>query len=343
MQPFNLRLAIVGAITAIAIGCSFPGLFGRAGVEIAVTAADSDAPGGIRAAIAAANAATEAAWITSRLPRGTAVLLSRELPALAGRDIELDGRGLVLTDDGCVRADGRRGCSGLVVTGERVVVRDVSATGFRFDGISVRGARGARILDSQLYRNLDDGIGISDAATDVEIADCVSEENGFRSKGKGVLIFDHSHAVLRENRIVGNRDGVTVSKRSHALLEDNEIADSYDKGLGVTGASAEAHGDRIVGSGAGRSRHGPGPNADGVRVTLDSRVSLERVTVTESGDRGVIATGDSRVTIEAGTIARNRGGDLVVAERASLTVDGREMRGPDYGKAPPAKKPAPPR
>ena len=50
---------------------------------------------------------------------------------------------------------------------------------------------------------------------------------------------------------VGNRDGVTVSKRSHAVLEDNEILDSYDKGLGVTGASAEARGDRIVAMGRG--------------------------------------------------------------------------------------------
>jgi len=213
--------------------------------------------------------------------------------------------------------------------------------------VSVRGARDVRILDSHFFHNLDDGIGVSDAATDVEIAGCLLEGNGFRSKGKGILVFDASRALLKGNRIVGNRDGVTVSKRAYAYLEDNDIIDSYDKGLGVTGASAEARGDRIVGSGAGRSEKGPGPNADGVRATLDATVSLTNVTVTESGDRGVIAAGDSRVTIVGGRIERNRGGDVAVNERASVVVDGREIRGPDYGRPrsskPPPAKPAPSR
>ena len=345
------RGALVAIVLLAVAACSLPGQKHREGVEIEITAADPEAGGGIRAAIDAANMATKKAWITSRLPPGTVVHISNELPALAGRDIELDARGLVLVSNGCVRGDGRKGCSGLVVTGERIVVRDLTVTEFLFDGISVRGARGARIIGGRFYRNQDDGIGVSDGAADVEIASCLLEENGFRTKGKGVLVFDGSRALLKSNRIVGNRDGVTVSKRSHAVLEGNEILDSYDKGLGVTGASAEARGDRIVGSGAGRSQRGPGPNADGVRASLDATVTLNGVTVTGSGDRGVVATGDSRVTIAGGRIEQNRGSDVAATERASLVIDGRELRGPDYGKPKPVKpvpvkpplSPAPPR
>jgi hypothetical protein len=207
----------------------------------------------------------------------------------------------------------------------------------------VRGAKRVRIVDGRFYDNQDDGVGISDRAADVEIAGCALEGNGFRSKGKGVLVFDHSSAVLRENRIVGNRDGVTVSKRAHAKLEGNAILDSYDKGFGVTGATAEANGDRIVGSGAGRESKAAGPNADGVRATLDATLRMDGVTVTDSGDGGVVAAGDSRVVVTDSTIARNRGGDVRATERASIVVDGRELRGKDYGKPAPVKTPAPSR
>jgi hypothetical protein len=325
------------------VGCSVPN--GGTSVEIAITSAEPDAPGGIRAAIEAANATVVPVRILSRLPPGTQSRLAHELPPLAGREIDLHARGLVLSEDaeGCVRPDGRKGCSGLVVTGEKIVVRELAATGFLFDGISVRGAKSVRILDGHFYRNLDDGIGVSDRATDIEIAGCLLEGNGFRSKGKGVLVFDHSHAVLRSNRIVRNRDGVTVSKRSHAVLDGNEILDSYDKGFGVTGASATAHEDRIVGSGAGRTPEGAGPNADGVRASLDASIELDAVVVTESGDAGVVAAGDSRIRVVDSTIARNGGGDVRATERAIVVVDDREVRGKDYGKPPPLKPPAPSR
>jgi len=327
----------------VLVGCSVPN--GGTSVEIAITSAESDAPGGVRAAIDAANATVVPVRILSRLPPATEIRIARELPPLAGREVDLHARGLVLAEDaaGCVRSDGRKGCSGLVVTGQKIVVRELAATGFLFDGVSVRGAKGLRILDGHFYRNLDDGIGISDHADDVEIAGCLLEGNGFRSKGKGVLVFDHSHALLRSNRIVGNRDGVTVSKRSHAVLEGNEILDSYDKGFGVTGASATASEDRIVGSGAGRTPEGEGPNADGVRASLDASIELHGVVVTESGDAGVVAADDSRIRVVGSTIARNKGGDVRATERALVVVDDREIRGRDYGKPPPLKPPAPSR
>jgi hypothetical protein len=286
----------------------------------------SSGEGSIRAAIAAANVATRPTRIVSRLAPGTVVYVFRELPAVAGRNVTIDAAGLVLRGGDCVRLDGRPGCSGLVVTGERIVVNDVAVTGFLFDGVSVRGAREVVIHGGRLFGNLDDGVGISEAASGVTVESCVIEGNGFRTKGKGVLVFDRSRALLRDNRIVDNRDGVTVSSRAHAVLDRNEILNSYDKGFGVAGASAEVTSTRIIGSGAGTSSRGAAPNADGVRVTIDSTVTLTDSVVTGSGDVALFAGGKSRVELVRSSLAGNRGGEVRVADEAVVTIDGRELR-----------------
>jgi hypothetical protein len=267
--------------------------------------------GSIRAAIEAANGAAQPTRIVSRLAPGTVVYVFRELPPLAGRDVTLEGAGLVLRGDDCVRPDGRPGCSGLVVTGERIAVNDIAATGFLFDGVSVRAARDVTIRGGRFFATVES---------------CLLEANGFRSKGKGVLVFDGARAVLRDNRIVGNRDGVTVSKRAHAVLERNDILDSYDKGFGVAGASAEGTGNRILGSGSGNSPLGAAPNADGIRATIDSTVTLTDTIITGSGDVAVFASGRSRVDLIRASLAGNRGGEVRVAEEAVVVVDGREVR-----------------
>lgn len=329
---------------ALICGCA-AGAMGReakqAGV-IEIRSRDSTGEGSIRAAIEAANAAAQPTSIVSRLAPGTVVYVSRELPPLAGRDVTLEGAGLVLRGDDCVRPDGRQGCSGLVVTGERIAVNDIAATGFLFDGISVRAARDVTIRGGRFFGNLDDGIGISDAAVSVTVESCLLEGNGFRTKGKGVLVFDGSRAVLRDNRIVGNRDGVTVSKRAHAVLERNDILDSYDKGFGVAGASAEGTGNRILGSGSGNSPLGAAPNADGIRATIDSTVTLTDSIITGSGDVAVFASGRSRVDLIRASVAGNRGGEARVADEAVIVIDGREWRAkPPAPVKPEPERPAP--
>ena len=334
------RGCFVLALATALCGCA-AGAIGREAVEpglIEIRSRLSSGEGSIRAAIEAANAATHPTRIVSRLAPGTVVYVFRELPALAGRDVSVEAAGLVLRGDDCVRLDGRPGCSGLVVTGERIGVNDLAVTGFLFDGVSVRGAREVAIRGGRFFANLDDGIGISEAASGVTVESCVIEANGFRTKGKGVLVFDRSRAVLRENRIVGNRDGVTVSSRSHAVLDRNEILDSYDKGFGVAGASAEVTGTRIIGSGGGTSPLGAAPNADGVRITIDSTVTLADSVISGSGDVAVFASGQSRVELVRSTLAGNRGGEVRVADDAVVTVDGREIRAKP---APAPVKPAP--
>jgi hypothetical protein len=295
----------------------------------------SSGDGSIRAAIESANAAKKATRIVSRLAPGTVVYVFRELPPVAGRDVTIEAAGLVLRGDDCIRLDGRPGCSGLVVTGERVQVDDLAVTGFLFDGVSVRGGRDITIRGGRFFANLDDGVGISEAASGVTVESCVIERNGFRTKGKGILVFDGSRAVLRDNRIVGNRDGVTVSKRSHAVLDRNEILDSFDKGFGVAGASAEVIGTRIIGSGAGGSPRGAAPNADGVRVTIDSTVTLTDSVVTGSGDVAVFAGGQSRVEVVRSSLAGNRGGEVRVADEAVVAVNGSEIRAKPIVPSPP--------
>jgi hypothetical protein len=317
-------------------GCAFAAM-GRdpsRATVIEIRSRLSSGDGSIRAAIEAANAAERPARIVSRLAPGTVVYVFRELPAVAGHDVTIDAAGLVLRGDDCVRLDGRPGCSGLVVTGEQIVVNDLAVTGFLFDGVSVRRAREVAIRGGRFFANLDDGVGISEAATGVTVESCVIERNGFRTKGKGILVFDSSRAVLRENRIVGNRDGVTVSRRSHAVLDRNEILDSYDKGFGVAGASAELVGTRIIGSGAGSSTRAPAPNADGVRVTIDSTVTIVDSIVSGSGDVAVFAGGRSRVDIMRSSLAGNRGGEVRVADDAVVAIDGREIRAKPRAAAP---------
>jgi len=321
-------------------GCA-AGAMGREasqGRAIEIRSRLSSGEGSIRAAIEIANAAKKPTRIVSRLAPGTVVYVFRELPPLEGRDVTVEAAGLVLRGDDCVRLDGRPGCSGLVVTGERIEVNDLSVTGFLFDGVSVRGGRDVVIRGGRFFANLDDGVGISNAASGVTVESCVIERNGFRTKGKGILVFDGSRAVLRDNRLVGNRDGVTVSRRSHAVLERNEILNSYDKGFGVAGASADVIATRIIGSGAGGSPQGPAPNADGVRVTIDSNVTLTDSVVTDSGDIAVFAGGKSRVEIVRSSLAGNRGGEIRVADEAVVAVDGREIRAKPV--APPPAKPS---
>lgn len=319
-----LAAALAVALVPCVSGC----VAARRGAEpriatVEVYAATADAPGGLAGAIEAANASNVPVRIVSRLPRGTEVGVARELPWISGAGITLHGNGLALRDRGCVRRDGRLGCSGLVVTGTGVTVRDVEASGFRFDGISVRRANGVLIADSRLWGNLDDGVGVSEVSKSVTIYGCQIESNGFRSKGKGVLVFDESDAVLRDNVIVGNRDGVTISKRSHAILENNRIVDSFDKGLGIAAASAEGRGNVISGSGRGARGLAPGPNADGLRATLDSSVRLENSAIIESGDAGVVAEGRSRVELVGVRMAGNHGGDVRAGPDATVIIDGR--------------------
>lgn len=344
-RPPAVRATLLSVMSCLVVcGCT-PGAMGRdanAATVIEIRSRLSSGEGSIRAAIEAANVATRPTRIVSRLAPGTVVYVFRELPAVAGRNVTLEGAGLVLRGDDCVRLDGRPGCSGLVVTGENVAVNDLAATGFLFDGISVRGARDVSIRGGRFFANSDDGIGISEAASGVVVESCLLEGNGFRSKGKGVLIFDRSRAVLRDNRIVGNRDGVTVSKRSHAVLERNDILDSYDKGFGVAGATAEGTGNRIVGSGSGRSPLGAAPNADGVRVTIDSTVTLTDSTISGSGDVAVFASGRSRVDLLRATLADNGGGEARVADEAVIVINGRELRGkPTVSAEPKPVEPAP--
>jgi len=335
--------ALALATIALTCGCA-GGALGRDAADAKVLEIRSPLSTGERsigAAIEAANASARPTRIVSRLAPGTVVDVPRELPALAGHDVTLDAAGLVLRGVDCVRRDGRRGCSGLVVTGERIAINDIAATGFLFDGISVRGAREVTIRGGRFFANSDDGIGISYAASEVTVESCLLESNGFRTKGKGILVFDRSRAVLRDNRIVGNRDGVTVSKRSHAVLERNDILDSYDKGFGVAGASAEGAANRIIRSGAGTSPLGAAPNADGVRATIDSTVKLNDSTIIGSGDVAVFASGTSRVELTGLVLGGNGGGEVRVADDAVVVMDGREIRAKPAVTAPVAPKSGP--
>jgi hypothetical protein len=286
---------------------------------IEVTSAAEFGAGSLREAIEQANRSARPVRIVSGISRAVSVGVTSELPPLAGDDIEFDARGLRLVGGACVRPDGRRGCSGLVITGSDIEIRNLDAAGFLFDGVSVRSATAndVRIAASHLHENSDDGIGVSNGAQGVRITDCLIEGNGFRTKGKGVLIFDSASAFLRDNVIRGNRDGVTVSKHAKAELVGNRIEQNYDKGLGVSGAQLIGRRNEIRANGLPDPKRPAVPNGDGLRVGLTSSVRLVDTRIVGNGDAAVVAMNDSVVELSDATLAGN-GGPAVQAAGESL-------------------------
>jgi parallel beta-helix repeat protein len=296
---------------------------------IAVTSAFSSGPGSIREAIEKANASKSVKRIVSRLRPGTVVHVFRQLPVLAAPGVEVEADGLTLKGGTCMRADGRRGCDGLVIGGPSIVVRKLRATGFTFDGIAVRGidAKGVRIEECEAFENEDDGVGVSHGASDVVVERCTLERNGFRTKGKGILVFEYANAELRNNTVRHNRDGVTISRRARARLVGNTIVENFDKGLGVTGAEASGQDNTVARNGVPKDGGEPGPNADGIRVTLDSRLTLENTTVTDNGDVGVVVLDSSNVTLEGGRVSGNKGPGLNARDHAVVELRGVDLDG----------------
>lgn len=307
--------ALAGAEPTPAVQAESPAL-----PTISITSKLSSGPGSIREAIEAANRSQTRVRIVSKIEPGSAVYVARELPPLLAYGIEFDAAGLTLKGGSCVRPDGRKGCSGLVIEGPLITVRELRVTGFMFDGISVRaGATDVSIVDCRSYENLDDGVGISGGATNIVVSGCVLERNGFRTKGKGVLVFDYAHAILRGNTIRLNRDGVTVSRGGRAELYSNEISDNFDKGLGVSAGEVSGVGNVIARNGLDKGERS-GPNADGLRAGIDSTVRLRDTTIVDNGDVGVVAMGMSSVVLTGGRIADNAGVGINVRDNAEVEL-----------------------
>jgi len=320
-RSLGLVAAVVLAGTPIAGPC------GRGLPTIEVRSAAESGPGSLRAAIEAANSARRPVRIVSRLAENSVVRIHHQLPTLSAAGTVFDANRLTLVGGGCMRPDGKKGCDGLVLGGSNLLVRRLHARGFTFDGIAVRGRAAKKVVieECQSRANLDDGVGVSAGASEVVVRRCLLEDNGFRTKGKGVLVFDEASALLEDNTIRGNRDGVTVSRRAQATLLDNRIIGNYDKGLGVAGARAEGSGNRIESNGRGMAGRPPPPNADGLRVTLGSRVELHDTVIRGNGDAGVVVLDDSRVALRGGSVSENRRRGVVARDAALVDLHSVEL------------------
>lgn len=295
---------------------------------IEITSTQGAGPGSVRAAIDAANGAGRSTRIVSRLDAGSEVTLVDALPALTAADTIFDANGLVLRGGACTRPDGRKGCDGLLIRGPKIRVNKLVAHDFTFDGIAVRGpaAVDVHVSDCHSYDNKDDGVGISAGAREVVVERCRLERNGFRTKGKGILVFDYAEAELRDNVVRGNRDGVTISRRAKANLVGNEIVGNYDKGFGVAGATATGERNTIAANGTGMPGMDRPPNGDGVRVTLDSSVRLVETVIADNGDSGVVVIGTAKFAMSGGRVSGNAGVGLRAAEMGSIALEGVELR-----------------
>ena len=323
---FIALLALVVAVTVIAA----PAAEEPGSRTIRVTSRISSGPGSIRAAIEQANATLLPVDIKFELEPGTVIWVFRQLPPLASYGVSLDGSGAVLRGGDCIRDATHKGCSGLRVTGSSIRVRRLKAERFQYDGFSIKGpARDIIIEDCQAMNNGDDGIGIAQGAHDVMIKNCVMTGNGFRSKGKGVLVFDGATATVRDSTIRGNRDGATISKGSRAVFINNEISDNYDKGLGVSGATLTGLSNRVIGNGTGSftQTDEPAPNRDGIRIGLNSSVELSDSEVRSNGDKGIVVQDGSKVVLRGGNISDNIGIGVVVRDRARVELWGTSVSG----------------
>jgi hypothetical protein len=285
-----------------------------------VTSSRDDGAGSLRAAIESANDAP-GSRIVARLGADSEILVERSLPAITADGTHLDGRGVTLREaEGCRREAGQRGCDGLVVRAADVVVRNVRVAGFTFDGIGVRGrrARGVRLEAVGAVDNLDDGVGVSEGATGVVVVRSLLMGNGFRTKGKGLLVFDDSRATLEDSLVVANRDGVTVSRNASATLERVMVAGNYDKGIGISAGDFDGESLEILGNGIATEASGAVPNADGLRVGLDGRAELRNSRIAGNGDAGVVVLDRSSVTLENCKVEANRGLQTKAAPESRL-------------------------
>ncbi len=285
---------------------------------IAVTSDADDGTGTLREAIGRAND-EPGSRIEIRGGATVMIVLERELPALRAAGTVVDGGGATLREgEGCERSGRKKGCDGLVVAGPHITVRNLRIAGFLLDGISVRGPRtsGVRIEDVHAVDNLDDGIGISDGAGPVTIEHSILMGNGFRTKGKGVLVFSDSRATIVDSVAIGNRDGVTASRRAHATLENVVVAGNYDKGIGASAASVQATGVFVLAN--GRDPDAPAPNGDGVRAGLDGDIDLRRSLIAGNGDAGLVVLDESSARLVDCRIEGNRGRQVSVAPSAHL-------------------------
>jgi hypothetical protein len=307
LLPLSLVIALAGPAPA---------------ATLEVTSSRDEGPGTLRAAIEAANQ-SPGSRIVTRLGAGVEIVVGTALPAITAAGTRLDGAGVTLREGaGCRREAGQRGCDGLVVRAADVVVRNVRVAGFTFDGIAVRGRDARRVqLDSiEAIDNLDDGVGVSEGASDVRIAGSLLMGNGFRTKGKGLLVFDEARATLADSVVVANRDGVTVSRGGRATLERVMVAGNFDKGIGVSAASLEGANVQVLGNGIASEARGAVPNADGLRVGLEGRAELVDCRVAGNGDAGVVVLDRSRVTLRGCDVSGNRGPQTRAASQAVLTL-----------------------
>jgi len=289
--------------------------------------ADSGA-GTLREAIESANVAP-GSTIEIALGTNDQILVKSALPALTARGTRLDGGGATLREGpGCRRPGGLRGCDGIVVTASEVLVSNLRVVGFTFDGVSVLGRDTAdvRIERVEAIDNLDDGVGVSDGAGPVSVEHCLLMGNGFRTKGKGLLVFDDSTAVLRDSVVVANRDGVTVTRGSSATLERVLVASNYDKGVGVSAATLTGEEVQVLGNGYDADANAASPNGDGLRVGLGASAQLTASRIAGSGDGGVVVLDNSTVSLRDCVVEGNRGVQTSVSPGGRLSRDGRDVR-----------------
>lgn len=158
-------------------------------------------------------------------------------------NVKIDGGTVIGFNDGIVlsssnsRVEGMtvsNACSfGILVGGEnnRVETSRVSASG---DGIALSPATGARITSNDVSGNVRGGVMLSAGASGNFIEKNISNNNGTNGdEGYGVVIFDGSYNIVRNNAANNNDIGIRISSPNNAV-NNNTVSGNSQYGIWIS-------------------------------------------------------------------------------------------------------------
>ena len=264
------------------------------------------------------------------------------------------GTGLVIGADGITVDLGGHTISGTNAGGGEGVANDGHAgvqirngkiSGFRLNGVGIRGARGA-IVRGLVIRRIgaggaegepaSAGILVKDSPGSKILANDVS--NGVKAyQSDGVDVLGSKGSVVRGNTLSGNNwNGLALIESAGSRITGNELSDNGNNGTEVNGSSDatwvvgnHADGNKNVGivAGSAKGLHVTGNSAKGNDTGLfffdlhDSLINLNRATGNNEGldlTGGQFGSDGNRVT--GNTANRNRSAGIGIATGADDNI-----------------------
>lgn len=268
--------------------------------------------------------------------------------------LDCPGTGLVVGADGITLDLGGHTISGTNADGGEGIANDGHAgvqirnghiSGFRFNGVGIRGARGSVVRSLVIRRIGADGaegeavsagIFVKDSPGSKLLANDVS--NAVKAyQSDGVVVLASKGSTVRGNTLSGNNwNGLALLESPGSRIADNELSGNGNNGSEVNGGSdatwivgnsADGNTNSGIVAGSGTGLHVTGNSAKGNDTGLfffdlhDSLISLNKATGNNEGlvlGGGQFGSDGNRIT--GNTASRNRSAGLGIVEGANDNV-----------------------